>query len=159
MTFLNWKIFSFTKPFVLSFQIKKNSPTPDVFFPHKIFYTFFRLKICFNAWVLPNQNPPGTTKRWLKVSQPGTDNSLSTDGWYNGTRVPILEKCYENAIIACRLSTFHSMKNYSCYLQCYDRICVSAFHHWSARINFYKKMDCYQELFHCYQRILGTETL
>ncbi len=26
-------------------------------------------------------------------------------------------------------------------------------------INFYKEMDCYQKLFHCYQSILGTETL
>ncbi len=49
---------------------------------------------------------------------------------------PILEKCYENAIIACRLSTFHVMKSYPCYrnwysgnVLCYDRICVSAFLH------------------------------
>ncbi len=26
-------------------------------------------------------------------------------------------------------------------------------------INFYKKMDCYQKRFHCYQSILGAETL
>ncbi len=25
-------------------------------------------------------------------------------------------------------------------------------------INFYKKMDCYQKLFHCYQSILDPET-
>ncbi len=34
-------------------------------------------------------------------------------------RVLILEKCYENAIIARRLSTFHAMKSYPFYRNWY----------------------------------------
>ncbi len=34
------------------------------------------------------------------------------------TMVPILEKFYENTIIAFQLSTFHAMKKYPCYRNC-----------------------------------------
>ncbi len=47
--------------------------------------------------------------------------------------VPVLEKCYENAILACRLSTFHAVESYPWYrnwyswnMLCCDRICVSS---------------------------------
>ncbi len=91
------------------------------------------------------------------------ENALNMATIQSKTEYLFLEKCYYSIVGYQRFMLWRVIHAIGIGIL---KICYAmaefVFLHFSIEalvINFYKKMDCYQELFHYYESVLGTETV